>query len=220
MDYTTCPQTLRIQSHLFLCNFFCRQLSECICIAGITGEEKTTFFRLQGRRRKENENLAYDTCTIPGCSGRLPQPNILLVFGDMSRLPFCYLKPAGDIPEAVAVNDCLKELGLVEGGKARIVKKEFGDSVWLLEGELMPASSEACFEGELFVRFVALIYASYMRGRMEGKKSYDKFTLQGLLDELDVIECLKQPGIAPSIGEVLAEQRQIYLDMDVHVPTL
>ena len=28
----------------------------------------------------------------------------------------------------------------------------------------------------------------------EAKKLFGKYTLQGLLDELDIIECLKQPG--------------------------
>ena len=31
----------------------------------------------------------------------------------------------------------------------------------------------------------------------EAKKLFGKYTLQGLLDELDIIECFKQPGKAP-----------------------
>ena len=48
----------------------------------------------------------------------------------------------------------------------------------------------------------------------EAKKLFGKYTLQGLLDELDIIECFKQPGKAPYIGEILTKQRDIYCVMD------
>ena len=37
----------------------------------------------------------------------------------------------------------------------------------------------------------------------------------GLLDELDVIECFREPGKAPIQGEVLKKQEQIYRDLGV-----
>ena len=52
----------------------------------------------------------------------------------------------------------------------------------------------------------------------EAKKLFGKYTLQGLLDELDIIECLKQPGKDPYIGEILTKQRDIYCVMDVQAP--
>ena len=52
----------------------------------------------------------------------------------------------------------------------------------------------------------------------EAKKLFGKYTLQGLLDELDIIECFKQPGKAPYIGEILTKQRDIYCFMDVLAP--
>ena len=53
---------------------------------------------------------------------------------------------------------------------------------------------------------------------MIDKKLFGKYTLQGLLDELDVIECFKQPGKDPYIGEILTKQRDIYCAMEVPVP--
>ncbi len=47
---------------------------------------------------------------------------------------------------------------------------------------------------------------------------YGKYTLQVLLDELDIIECFKQPGKDPYIGEILTKQRDIYCAMDVQAP--
>ena len=52
----------------------------------------------------------------------------------------------------------------------------------------------------------------------DAKKLFGKYTLQGLLDELDIIECFKQPGKAPYIGEILTKQRDIYCVMDVQAP--
>ena len=53
---------------------------------------------------------------------------------------------------------------------------------------------------------------------MIDKKLFGKYTLQGLLDELDIIECFKQLGKDPYIGEILTKQRDIYCAMDVQAP--
>jgi len=44
---------------------------------------------------------------------------------------------------------------------------------------------------------------------------FSKYTLQGLLDELDVIECFTEPGKTPIQGEVLKKQEDLYTAMDV-----
>ena len=74
-------------------------------------------------------------------------------------------------------------------------------------------SSESSLEGKLFVEFVALIYLSYIQKRMEEKGLLSTYTMHDLLDELDVIECLMEPGKAPIHGKVLKKQEQIYRDM-------
>ena len=79
-------------------------------------------------------------------------------------------------------------------------------------------SSKSFLEGKLFVAFVALIYLSYIQKRMEEKGLFSTYTMHELLDELDVIECLMEPGKAPIQGEVLKKQEQIYRDMQVAPP--
>ena len=59
---------------------------------------------------------------------------------------------------------------------------------------------------------------AYIRKHMIDRKLFGKYTLQGLLDELDIIECFKQPGKDPYIGEILTKQRDIYCAMDVQAP--
>ena len=76
-------------------------------------------------------------------------------------------------------------------------------------------SSESSLEGKLFVEFVALIYLSYIKKKMEEKNLYTEYTMHELLDELDVIECFTEPGKAAIQGEVLKKQEQIYRDLDV-----
>ena len=83
----------------------------------------------------------------------------------------------------------------------------------------MLVSSDAALEGKLFVQFIALIYLSYIRKHMIDEKLFGIYSLHGLLDEVGVIECFRQPGKEPYIGEMLEKQKQIYIDMEVPVPT-
>ena len=99
-----------------------------------------------------------------------------------------------------------------------VIEKAFGNVKDRLNCRRTLVSSEASLEGKLFVEFVALIYLSYIRKMMQDKGLFTKYTLQGLLDQLDVIEEFESPGKAPYIGEILEKQRQIYLDMEVDPP--
>lgn len=53
---------------------------------------------------------------------------------------------------------------------------------------------------------------------MQDTKLFGKYTLQGLLDELDVIEQLEVPGKEPIFGEVLERQVKLYEAMGVTPP--
>ena len=67
----------------------------------------------------------------------------------------------------------------------------------------------------LYGYFVSLIYLFYIKDRMQKNELFSKYTLQGLLDELDVIECFTEPGKTPIQGEVLKKQEDLYTAMDV-----
>ncbi|MDY0253733.1 MAG: hypothetical protein RBR30_04920, partial [Tenuifilaceae bacterium] len=73
-------------------------------------------------------------------------------------------------------------------------------------------------EGKLFVEFIALIYLSYIKKQMSEKNLFRQYTIQGLLDEADLIECYTEPGKSLIVGEVLQKQRQLFKDMDVLPP--
>lgn len=97
-----------------------------------------------------------------------------------------------------------------------VVEKAFGNLKDRLNCRRTLVSSDLSLEGKLFVEFIALIYLSYIKKRMEEKKLFSKYTMQGLLDELDIIECFSEPGKALIQGEVLKKQEQIFVYMGVN----
>ena len=55
---------------------------------------------------------------------------------------------------------------------------------------------------------------------MQDEGLFSQWTLQGLLDELDVIECLEAPGHSLTLGEITKNQLDIYAAMDIEHPSL
>lgn len=96
-----------------------------------------------------------------------------------------------------------------------VVEKAFWNIKERLNLRRTLTSSENALEGKLFVEFVALIYLSYIKRKMEEAGLFSKYTMHELLDELDVIECFSEPGKAPFQGEVLKKQEQLYRDLGV-----
>ncbi|MDD3514054.1 MAG: transposase, partial [Synergistaceae bacterium] len=99
-----------------------------------------------------------------------------------------------------------------------LVEKAFGNLKERLNMRRTLVSSEQSLEGKLFVEFIALIYLSYIKKRMQDSGLFKDYTLQGLLDKLDVIECFESPGQKPVVGEILEKQRNIYTALDVPPP--
>ena len=103
--------------------------------SAITDQQIKQFFRLQGKRRMAEEYWAYDSTTISSYSetlkqvqygrnkenDRLPQLNLLLVFGEKSGLPFYYRKLSGNIPDSKTVKHLLGELGILGFKNTKIV---------------------------------------------------------------------------------------------------
>ncbi len=87
-----------------------------------------------------------------------------------------------------------------------VVEKAFGNLKERLNMRRALVSSEQSLEGKLFVQFVALIYLSYIKKQMQVKGILKEYTLPGLLDKLDVIECFEQPGKLLRVGEMLEKQ--------------
>lgn len=100
-----------------------------------------------------------------------------------------------------------------------VVEKAFGNLKERLNMRRTLVSSEQSLDGKLFVEFVALIYLSYIKQRMQGTDLFKNYTLQSALDRLDVIECFEEPGQKLRIGELLEKQKEIYNSLDVVPPS-
>jgi len=100
-----------------------------------------------------------------------------------------------------------------------MIEKVFGNLEERLNLRRTFIFTEENLEGKLFVQFVALIYLAYIDKAMSDNNLYRDYTLQGLLDELDVIERFEQPGRKPHIGEVTKKQVELYRCLGVDAPT-
>lgn len=116
------------------------------------------------------------------------------------------------------VNDPFEALSLYRSKD--IVEKGFGNLKDRLNFRRMQVSSELSLNGKLFVEFVALIYLSYIKKKMQDTGLFENWTLQGLLDELDTIERFKSPEHGRLIGEVTQKQKDIFVKLGVESPSL
>ena len=99
-----------------------------------------------------------------------------------------------------------------------LIEKAFGNLKERLNLRRTLVSSEQGLDGKLFVEFVALIYLSYIKKQMQDADLFNHYTLQGVLDKLDVIECFESPGQKLRVGEILEKQKAIYLSLGVEPP--
>ena len=99
-----------------------------------------------------------------------------------------------------------------------VVEKAFGNLKERLNMRRNLVSSEQSLDGKLFIQFVALIYLSYIKKQMQEKALFKSYTIPGLLDKLDVIECFEQPGRSLKVGEIVEKQEQLYYDLGVAPP--
>jgi len=99
-----------------------------------------------------------------------------------------------------------------------IVEKAFGNLKERLNFRRMQVFSELSLNGKLFVEFIALIYLSYVKKAMLDAKLFDKWTMQGLLDELDTIELFEAPGHGRLLGEITDKQAKLFESLGVELP--
>lgn len=100
-----------------------------------------------------------------------------------------------------------------------VVEKAFGNLKERLNLRRTLVSSEQSLDGKLFVEFVALIYLSYIKKQMQVQNLFRDYTLQGVLDKLDVIECFENPGQALRVGELLEKQKELYNKLGIEPPS-
>ena len=115
------------------------------------------------------------------------------------------------------INEPIKALEIYRNKD--LIEKGFGNLKERLNMRRTTVSSDSALEGKLFVQFIALIYLSYIKKQMSDHCLYKKFTMQELLDELDIIECFEQPGNKIRIGEITKKQEELYHMFGVKPPT-
>ncbi len=100
-----------------------------------------------------------------------------------------------------------------------VVEKAFGNLKERLNMRRLLVSSEKGLDGKIFVEFIALILISYLDHKMKETDLYKNYTMQQLLDKVDVIECFEDANHSLRIGEILNKQVEIYETLGVEVPT-
>jgi transposase len=95
------------------------------------------------------------------------------------------------------------------------VEKAFDNLKERLNLPRMAVSSEQSFDGKLFVQFVALIFVSSLMKRMQENKLFKDYTMQEVLDELDLIECFEVPGQKLQLGETTKRQMGLYTKLGI-----
>jgi len=166
-----------------------------------------------GKRSAEHEKLYtkyFDVQTTPvrGCKVIARQEAI-----DETKKNYGYFALiSNDIKDPIEALEIYRNKDLVE--------KAFGNLKERLNLRRTLVSSDLGLDGKLFVEFIALIYLSYIKKKMQDGDLFKKYTLQSLLDEFDVIEYFEQKGCDGRWGEMTNRQSRLYLDLGVTPPSL
>jgi len=99
-----------------------------------------------------------------------------------------------------------------------LVEKAFDNLKDRLNMRRMAVSSEQSLDGKLFVQFIALIYLSCIVKKMQENNLFKDYTMQEVLDELDIIECFEVPGQQLQVGETTKRQIDLFTKLDVIPP--
>lgn len=122
---------------------------------------------------------------------------------------------------ALISNEIKDPLGALEVYRAKdLIEKAFGNLKERLNLRRTSVSSDENLDGKLFVQFVALIFLSFIQKAMGDNDLFKNYTMQELLDELDVIERFEQSGKVHHIGEVTKKQTKLYEYLGVKSPAL
>ena len=100
-----------------------------------------------------------------------------------------------------------------------IVEKSFGNIKERLNLRRLLVKSEKNLDGKIFTEFVALILISHLDHKMKEANLYRTYSMQQLLDRLDVLECFEDKGHKLRIGELMTKQADIYEALGATLPT-
>lgn len=101
-----------------------------------------------------------------------------------------------------------------------LIEKSFGNLKNRLSMRRTSVSSDENLEGKLFVQFVALIYVSHIHKCMKENQLYKNYSMQTLLDDLDIIERFDYQGQRYHSSEITMKQQRIYKCFSVNPPNM
>ena len=100
-----------------------------------------------------------------------------------------------------------------------LIEKSFENIKDRLSFRRTLVSSEKSLDGKLFVEFIALIIMSEIKRRMQDTELFKKYTMQEMLDQIDLIECFEQKGRAIRYSEIIKKQSEIFEALGIKPPT-
>lgn len=100
-----------------------------------------------------------------------------------------------------------------------VVEKAFGNIKERLNMRRLLSKPKKSLDGKIFTAFIALILISHLDHKMKEADLYKSYTMQQLLDKLDVLECFEDKDRKLRIGELLSKQTEIYEALGVALPT-
>lgn len=99
-----------------------------------------------------------------------------------------------------------------------LVEKAFEDIKDRLNMRRLRVSNNVGLDGKLFVEFVALIFLSYIKKRMDEKGLFEDYTMQEVLDELDTIESYEYLNKRLQVGEITNKQKKLFENLNIPIP--
>lgn len=99
-----------------------------------------------------------------------------------------------------------------------MVEKAFENLKERLEMCRTTVHSDEVLAGKFFLQFLALMYVSYIHKCMKKNNLYQNYTMQTLLDSLDVIERYEREGEIYHCGEITEKQRELFVAFNAKIP--
>ncbi|MDR1020429.1 MAG: IS1634 family transposase [Synergistaceae bacterium] len=99
-----------------------------------------------------------------------------------------------------------------------MVEKAFDNLKERLGMRRTTVHSDEALAGKFFLQFLSLMYVSYIHKCMKENSLYQNYTMQTLLDSLDVIERYEREGERYHCGEITERQRELFRAFDANIP--
>ena len=104
--------------------------------------------------------------------------------------------------------------------KKDMVEKAFDNLKERLEMKRTGVHSDQTLSGKFFLQYLALIYISYIHKCMRKNNLYQNYTMQSLLDSIDVIERYDYNGQRYHCSEITQKQKDIFACLGVTLPNM